>query len=49
MKLNAEMITGPMASPSRPSVRFTPLDMPTMTIRPRPKYSATGSSSGTRP
>jgi hypothetical protein len=38
------MMTGPMASPSRPSVRLTALEVPTTTNIPNTRYSATGST-----
>jgi len=38
------MITGTMASPSRPSVRFTALEVPTVTKAPTTTYSQMGSA-----
>ena len=45
-KLSAAMITGTMASPSRPSVRFTALPAPTMMKAPNTrKNQPSGSTS----
>src|ERR1700755_914583 len=44
-KVNDEMITGPIASPSSPSVRLTALDVATSVNSPNPQYTASGSAS----
>ena len=44
-KLSATMITGTMASPSSPSVRFTALPAPTMTKAPNTRKNQPSGSS----
>src|SRR3569832_27485 len=44
--VNEQMMTGPMASPSRPSVRLTAFDSASSTKIPNPMYSPSGSDTG---